>query len=145
MATRKPSHRALPRVGWLAIALQVFLGVGALLGGGALVLAPGGSILGMPVATLEGTPFSSFLIPGLILFGVLGVGSIASAALALARLPVAPIVSVAIGIALVIWISVQVAFIGFGHPIQALYFALGVAIAGAGAAWARPLVAARAA
>ncbi len=53
--------------------LLTFLGLGALGGGGALILSPDGKLLGIPLTILERSPFSNFLIPGIILFSVLGV------------------------------------------------------------------------
>jgi len=50
-----------------------FLSLGALGGGGALSISPSGRLLGMPLALLAHSPFRSFLVPGLILFTVLGV------------------------------------------------------------------------
>ena len=43
----------LPATARLAIVLEIFLGVGALFGGGALILAPDGHLLGMPSKLLE--------------------------------------------------------------------------------------------
>lgn len=65
-------NRRPPAV-WLLIALQFLLGLGALAGGGMLIAAPDGSRLGMPLSMLQYSPFRDFLIPGLILFTVLGV------------------------------------------------------------------------
>ena len=49
-----------------------FLGVGALFGGGVLIVSPSGKLFGMPLSLLDNSPFTDFLIPGLILFIVLG-------------------------------------------------------------------------
>jgi len=49
-----------------------FLGLGAIGGGGALIISPTGELIGMPISMLETSPFNSFLIPGIILFSVLG-------------------------------------------------------------------------
>ncbi|NQV38257.1 MAG: hypothetical protein HQ509_09675 [Candidatus Marinimicrobia bacterium] len=49
-----------------------FLGLGAIGGGGALIISPTGELIGMPLSMLEKSPFSSFFIPGVILFSVLG-------------------------------------------------------------------------
>lgn len=57
---------------WFLIALEAILSIGALFGGLTMILAPDGSILGMPVSMLHLSPFGDFLIPGLILFVVLG-------------------------------------------------------------------------
>jgi hypothetical protein len=53
--------------------LLLFLAVNALYGGYSLIADPSGGSLGMPVSLLSGSPFVDYFIPGLILFGVLGV------------------------------------------------------------------------
>jgi hypothetical protein len=58
------------------IALHLFTGFGALSGGAMLVLEPDGSLLGMQPAWLDGSPFKSYLIPGVILFVMIGCVSI---------------------------------------------------------------------
>jgi hypothetical protein len=56
----------------ILIFLLGFLGLGALGGGGVLILSPSGEMIGMPLKMIQSSPFSSFLIPGIILFVVLG-------------------------------------------------------------------------
>ncbi len=73
---------ALPRpelhvAGLTAVAGLIILGLGALAGGLALVTAPDGSNMGFDVGLLAGSPFDDYLIPGLILGGLFGVGSLA--------------------------------------------------------------------
>jgi len=58
-----------------SILLLIFNGVGAFYGGGSLILHPDGSGLQMPLDILKTTPFSDFLIPGIVLFAVNGLGS----------------------------------------------------------------------
>ena len=55
------------------IMLLGFLGLGALFGGGALIVSPSGDLIGMPLLLLKSSPFRNFLIPGLILFILLGI------------------------------------------------------------------------
>lgn len=57
----------------ILVGLLAFLGVGALFGGGVLIISPTGSLIGMPLSMLAGSPFHTFLIPGIVLFLVLGV------------------------------------------------------------------------
>ena len=59
--------------GKLLIFLLAFLGAGACGGGGMLIVSPNGKLIGMPLSMLENTPFSNFLIPGILLFLVLGI------------------------------------------------------------------------
>jgi hypothetical protein len=54
--------------------LLAFLGLSAIGGGGALIISPSGKLLGgLPLSILKKSPFDNFLIPGIILFVVLGV------------------------------------------------------------------------
>lgn len=50
-----------------------FLGLSAI-GGGALITSPSGKLIGgLPLSLLQHSPFNNFLIPGIILFVVLGI------------------------------------------------------------------------
>jgi hypothetical protein len=53
--------------------LLLFLSVGAIYGGISLIISPDGSMLKMDSGWLNLIPFSSFLIPGIILFVFLGI------------------------------------------------------------------------
>lgn len=53
--------------------LILFLSVGAIYGGGSLIVSPSGSLLKMEESWLEKLPFPDFLIPGIILFLFLGI------------------------------------------------------------------------
>ncbi len=67
-----------------AVAILLLLnGIAALWGGGALVADPSGSSLGLSSDWLVSGPFVDYAIPGLILFIVLGIGSVVDAAAAL--------------------------------------------------------------
>jgi hypothetical protein len=128
----------LPPMARLAIALEILLGVGALFGGGALILGPDGHLLGMPTKILAGSPFSSFLLPGLILFTVLGLAPLLAAAITVRRHAFASLAAVAVGIALIGWISVEmVVLAGFGSLVWAFYLVLGACIAAIGVAGSR--------
>lgn len=57
----------------LLIALLVLLSIEAIAGGGSFILFPEGYLGMTPEAMLMQSPFQNFLIPGIILFSVLGV------------------------------------------------------------------------
>ena len=57
----------------ILIGLLVFLGIGAIGGGGVFIISPSGKLMGMPLSMLNKSPFDNFLIPGIILFSVLGI------------------------------------------------------------------------
>jgi hypothetical protein len=57
---------------FILVFLLGFLSLGAIFGGGALMIYPGGELLRMPTSNLGTAPFKNFFIPGLILFSALG-------------------------------------------------------------------------
>ena len=50
-----------------------FLALGAIGGGVVLIISPTGELIGIPLSEFKNIPFNSYLIPGIILFSVLGV------------------------------------------------------------------------
>jgi hypothetical protein len=117
--------------------LEVLLGIGALGGGSVLVIAPRGEIIPLPLSALAGSPFESSLGPGLILFTVVGIGPLVAATLAWRRDSIAPFAALAVGMALLIWIGVEIAIIGYSNepPLQAIYIVMGVAIIVTALSW----------
>jgi hypothetical protein len=129
--------RPLTRLAKSAFSLEIALCVGALGGGAALILGPRGEILPLPMSALQGSPFNSYRIPGLILFSVLGLGPLGAAFLVWRRHELAPIAAFIAGAALLIWVAVQIAIIGYSNepPLQPLYLVLGAALTAVGLGW----------
>jgi hypothetical protein len=132
------SHR-LPGNARLVVVLEIFLGIGALFGGGQFILAPDGHLIGMTTKTLAGTPFrDSYLVPGIILFAFVGVAPLLAAAITVRRQAIAPLAAVAVGLTLIGWISVEmIVLAGIGSLAWAFYLVLGVCIVAVGVAWWR--------
>jgi len=76
----------------------------------------------LPLSALAGSPFETYLGPGLILFTILGIGPLVAARLAWRRSPLAPIAAFVVGIALLIWVAVEITIIGYSNepPLQAI-------------------------
>jgi len=122
----------------IAIGLEIFLSLGALFGGAALILGPDGHLLGMPSTVLHGSLFNSFLIPGILLFVAIGLGPAVAALLTLRRSVLAPLATFGVGVALVGWISVEMLILaGPGSLVWAFYLVLGSCIAAIGLSWLR--------
>lgn len=131
---------ALTRAGKTTLILLTLLGCGAIGGGLALVTRPDGSVMHFDPGLLAGSPFTDFLVPGLILGGLFGIGSFVVIALGLRHAPVAPFLAFAIGCGQMIWITVELAVIrelSFLHP---TFFVVGLAIALASARWGWPVL-----
>jgi len=106
--------------------LQLLIGVSAVASGAIMMIAPDGRVMSMPLSMLQGSPFKDFFFPGLILLAVNGLGNIVSGILSFKRHKLAGYAGIVFGLALMIWIFVQVSLIGGGHWLQYLYFCLGV-------------------
>ncbi|HEV7183590.1 MAG: hypothetical protein ACHP7F_10820 [Actinomycetales bacterium] len=106
-------------IGLTAVAGGIALLVGSIAQGAAGAIVPERTFLG-------GSPFTSYLVPGLLLAVIVG-GTHIIAAILLARRSGRAALSVAVaGFGLLIWIFVQMMFIPFSL-LQALYFAAGLA------------------
>ena len=128
----------LDLAGKLSIASLVLLGVGALAGGIALVLRPDGSVMHFDVQLLAGSPFTDYLVPGLILGGLFGIGSLVVAVMGLRRSRLAPFLAFAIGSAQMIWIIVELAIIKEVSLLHPMFFAVGLVIAASSVPWGWP-------
>jgi hypothetical protein len=92
----------------------------------------------MPTALLAGSPFPSYLVPGIILFTFVGVAPLVAAAITFRRHPIAPLAAIAVGLTLIGWVSVEmVVLAGLGSLAWTLYLVLGACIATIGVAWWR--------
>ncbi|MGD8628556.1 MAG: hypothetical protein PVH52_05705 [bacterium] len=105
--------------------LQAFIGLGAVAGGLGLTLDPSGASVGLPIEMLRTSPFTTFLIPGIVLFTVNGLGSLVGAVLTFKRHRYAGWMAMALGAFLVAWIVIQVYWVRGIHWLHGLYFVLG--------------------
>lgn len=122
----KKSHRFL-------MIMQAIVGVGALFGGTGAILFPQGP-MGMPADVLKNSPFDNFLIPGLILFIVVGLGSLFSAWMLYRKANYTGYISSVFSWALVIWIIVQCIMLQSVVFLHVLFFVIGLVEAAVAAA-----------
>ncbi len=131
-----------PLVVWLLIVLQFLLGFGAFVSGSLLVAVPDGSLMHMPLSMLQFSPFSSFLIPGIILSLLLGLYPLA-VAYALWRQPAwrwpeglnpfkrmhwSWAASLSAGVIVLVWILVEMLMLRSVAFLHVLYFVWGWAL-----------------
>lgn len=122
--------------------LLIFLGVGAVGGGGVLIVDPSGDLLKMPTSLLVRSPFSDFLIPGILLLVIFGLfpllvfyGLITRPqwAWADALNPFKAIysfwaLSLYVGFGQIIWITVQTYMLNSVAIVHLVYMSLGLLI-----------------
>jgi hypothetical protein len=115
---------------YLLIVGLAFQGLSGLLGGIGLIVDPTGTLLQIPVEWLDGSPFESYLIPGLVLLLVLGIGPLAVLYGLWRRASWAWLGARLVSVALLVWIGVEVLVIGYQPepPLQLIYGLLGVVL-----------------
>ena len=126
----------------ILVVLLFFLGMGAIFGGAVFIISPSGELFGMPLSMLNNSPFKNFLIPGIILFLVLGLAPVVIA-IALIKKPVNKVLeafnlykdmhwawtyTIYIAFALIIWIQIQMMIIQAVDWLHTFYMFLAVVI-----------------
>lgn len=113
------------RVNRILFALHLFVGIGAMAGGLNAILNPK-EPFGMPAEFLNNSPFSDYLIPGIILFTIIGVGNVISALIIPSKLRIQGYVSSIFSWALVIFIVVQCIMLNAVVFLHILFFTIGL-------------------
>jgi hypothetical protein len=114
--------------------LLFFNGISALFGGWQLMLQPDGSSMEMSLDWLQYSPFSNYLIPGILLFVVNGLMSIFVFILLIIKHKSYPLLVMLQGILLFGWIVVQVLMVRDLIWIQGLFGTIGLLLIGFGLA-----------
>ncbi|MCB2295220.1 hypothetical protein LGK95_17185 [Clostridium algoriphilum] len=109
----------------LLFVLHLFVGIGAMAGGLVAIINPT-EPFGMSVEFLKNSPFTNYLIPGIILFIIIGLGNIISAFLFHYNLRFQGYISCIISCALVIWIVVQCIMLNAIIFLHVLFFIIGL-------------------
>jgi len=105
--------------------LQIFIALGAVGGGLVLLLDPSGQGMGFSVELLSNSPFTNYLIPGLFLLAVNGIGNFFCGFLSIRKHQYAGYAGMLFGAILMVWILVQVWVLGWVSWLQPLFLFLG--------------------
>jgi hypothetical protein len=108
-------------------ALLLFVGIAAVAGGLGVILDPSGESLGVSVDLLIGSPFKNFLIPGIVLFTVVGLTSLLVSFLTFKQHLLSGGATIVQGFIMIIWIVLQVYWIGWLTPLQLTFLLIGFA------------------
>jgi hypothetical protein len=106
--------------------LLVFMALTSSVSGLLLISRPDGSILQLSLALLQDTPFKSYLVPGILLAGMVGGANLLAVFYNLQRHPARYNWAIAGGSIMTGWIVVQFLLINTSHPLQLLYFFAGL-------------------
>lgn len=134
-----PVGRRVERPGfvWFGFVAALITGVTALPVGIMFIVDPTGASIGLPAGWIEATPFGSYLVPGLYLFAMNGVGMLALAGLVVLRHWTAPWLMAVLAVGLIIWILVQLAVMPETMILQPIYLATGVLMGLVALVWLR--------
>jgi len=109
-------------------ALCLAVGVTAIAGGTALVSGPDGRYARLPLSTLAHSPFTSFLIPGVLLLVVVGLGNLVAGTLVWRHHRRAHEAAFGAGVALWGWIVTEIVMLGTANLLQIIYLVISLAI-----------------
>jgi len=118
----------------ILVALELIIGVSAVVGGALLALDPSGHTVGLRVDLLAGTGFASFLVPGILLLVANGALPLVVAAATIRQRRWAGSGHLAVGLVLFVWLGIQTFLLGRASSLQPTLLLLAVLIAVLGAA-----------
>jgi hypothetical protein len=110
----------------LIILMLVITGAGAVYGGIVLISDPSGWKLGLHTGMLQFSPFSDFLVPGLILVFVLGLGSLFVSTIAILKAKKYATWVIFMGFIIAGWISIQILMIRDVQFLQIFFAFIGI-------------------
>ncbi len=119
-------RQPLPLLTRALVALELFLAFWAFAGSYGMLATPHGGVL--DIGLLDGSPFGSFIIPGISLLVANGLLPLAVAFGTFRRAPWANLGHLAVGVVLLCWISAQVMFIGYEFWLQPAFFIYGLVV-----------------
>jgi hypothetical protein len=106
--------------------LQAFTAIGAIPAGIGYLADVTGRGMGASPELLVNSPLDSFLLPGLFLLLINGLANVAAAWLSFSRNRWAGHTGVLLGVALALWIIIQVAWISLSSILQPLFLVIGL-------------------
>jgi hypothetical protein len=134
-AARLPALRRSGGTRRALVAQELVTGATGLAGGVLLAAAPDGSLLRADPATLAGTPFTDWRVPGVLLAGLVGGGFLLAGWWQWRGRRHARDLSMAAGLGLVCFEAAELGWLGF-QPLEAVFAVVGVTVTGL--AWRLP-------
>jgi len=107
--------------------IQAFIGITAIAGGSRLVKNPNG-LPDFPIEWLINSPFTNYFFPGIVLLIVIGFGYVLSGTVTFLRKGYSGSMAALLGICLILYMTIEVWFVGLRNFLQPLYFILGIVV-----------------
>jgi hypothetical protein len=126
-----------PRYVWLAVGLEIFTAIGAIPVGIMFLLDPTGQMVQVPQGWIEATVFGTYVVPGLYLLLVNGLGMLALAALSMRHHWLAPWLTGALGVGMIIWILVEILVLPETMFLTWIFLAVGLCLGVVALFWLR--------
>ena len=108
-------------------AFQAFIGITAIAGGFRLVSNPNGAS-DIPIEWLNSSPFTNYFIPGSVLLIVIGFGNVLGGIFSFLSKRYAGGLAAMLGTFLILFMTIEVWFVGLRNFLQPLYFILGAIV-----------------
>lgn len=114
----------IPRL--IVIVLLLLTGLNAIVAGALFIISPDGSLMGMSPSALRFSPFSDFMVPGIVLLTANGCFNIIVALLAFFRVKHHTFFISFQGLVLVGWIIIQVCMLRVINGLHLTLFTVGI-------------------
>jgi hypothetical protein len=122
---------------WIAVALELFTALGAIPAGIMFLMDPTGRMIQVPQGWIEATFLGSYLVPGLYLVLVNGIGMLVLAGLTVRRHWIAPWLTGTLGVGMLIWILAEVVLLPETMFLTWIFLGVGLALGFVAPFWLR--------
>jgi hypothetical protein len=123
-----PDRIERPWYAWIGAALAAITALGALPVGWSLIGDPSGAAIGLPSDWIANSVFGTYMVPGVYLFFMNGLGMIALVGLVLIRHWFAPWWMGTLAVGLIAWIAIQFVLMPETSWLQVFFLASGFAL-----------------
>ena len=107
--------------------IQAFVGITAIAGGSRLVKNPNG-LPDFPIEWLINSPFTNYFFPGIVLLIVIGFGYVLSGTVTFLRKGYSGSMAALLGLCLILYMTIEIWFVGLRNFLQPLYFIIGIVV-----------------
>ncbi|HSN60645.1 MAG TPA: hypothetical protein VLR49_06910 [Ferruginibacter sp.] len=112
----------------LLLILTCFIALSSIISGLMMISNPAGDLYNLPLSLLDGTPFTDYLVPGILLTLIVGIVNLHAVFYIVEQHPYRYNWAMAGGFIIIAWIIVQIILISMLQWLHFIYFFVGVLI-----------------